>query len=37
MGGHEATASFARLFMMPGVGHCAGGPLPHTIEPLDAL
>jgi Tannase and feruloyl esterase len=37
MGGYEATASFARLFMMPGVGHCAGGPGPDTIEPLDAL
>jgi tannase/feruloyl esterase len=23
--------------MMPGVGHCAGGPGPDTIEPLDAL
>lgn len=26
MGGREATQKFARLFMMPGRAHCAGGP-----------
>ncbi|MGD1101834.1 MAG: tannase/feruloyl esterase family alpha/beta hydrolase [Terriglobia bacterium] len=26
MGGAEQTASFARLFMVPGMGHCSGGP-----------
>jgi feruloyl esterase len=26
MGGAEQTGSFARLFMVPGMGHCSGGP-----------
>jgi feruloyl esterase len=26
MGGFEKTQDFARLFMMPGVNHCGGGP-----------
>ena len=26
MGGAEATADFFRLFMLPGMAHCAGGP-----------
>jgi hypothetical protein len=29
MGGAKETAKFIRLFMAPGVGHCAGGPGPH--------
>ena len=37
MGGREATESFARLFMMPGVGHCSGGPGPDTIDPITAI
>ncbi len=37
MGGRDETESFARLFMMPGVGHCAGGPGPDTIDPVSAL
>jgi tannase/feruloyl esterase len=37
MGGRETTESFARLFMMPGVGHCSGGPGPDTIDPLTAI
>jgi hypothetical protein len=26
MGGHEETQEFYRLFMVPGMAHCAGGP-----------
>ena len=37
MGGRDATESFARMFMMPGVGHCSGGPGPDTIDPVTAL
>ena len=37
MGGRSETASFARLFMMPGVGHCSGGPGPDSIDPLTAM
>jgi feruloyl esterase len=37
MGGAENTASFARLFMMPGVGHCAGGPGPDTFDKVEVL
>jgi feruloyl esterase len=37
MGGRDETEPFARLFMMPGVGHCAGGPGPDAIDPLTAL
>src|SRR5690606_40090100 len=25
-GSYEATAKFARLFLVPGMGHCQGGP-----------
>jgi len=28
MGGREKTESFLRLFMVPGMGHCFGGPGP---------
>ena len=37
MGGAEKTASFVRLFMAPGVGHCAGGNGPAPTGMLDAL
>lgn len=41
MGGHEATAEFARLFMLPGVDHCGllPGPGAKSLEfdPLPAL
>jgi hypothetical protein len=37
MGGAEETAEFARLFMAPGVGHCAGGAGPSPVELLDTL
>jgi feruloyl esterase len=29
--------SFARLFMVPGMGHCSGGPGPNTFDALTAL
>ena len=29
MGGHPATHSFFRLFMVPGMAHCGGGPGPN--------
>lgn len=29
MGGHQATGSFFRLFMVPGMTHCGGGPGPN--------
>ena len=37
MGGSEATSEFLRLFMAPGVAHCAGGPGPAPTGQLDAL
>jgi feruloyl esterase len=37
MGGSEKTSQFARLFMAPGVGHCAGGAGPAPYGQLDAL
>jgi len=33
----QRTQEFARLFMVPGMGHCAGGPGPTTFDPLSAL
>lgn len=30
MGGQEATDRFFRLFMVPGMSHCTGGPTPDT-------
>ncbi len=33
----EQTQQFARLFMVPGMGHCAGGPGATTFDPLSAL
>jgi hypothetical protein len=37
MGGLKRTQDFARLFMAPGVGHCAGGPGPQPLRPFDAV
>jgi feruloyl esterase len=41
MGGSEATAQFARLFMLPGVDHCGLQPGPGAksleFDPLPAL
>jgi len=37
MGGAKKTAEFVRLFMAPGVGHCAGGAGPAPTGQLDAL
>jgi hypothetical protein len=31
------TKDFARLFLAPGVAHCAGGPGPQPDNPLNAL
>ena len=37
MGGYDKTRDFFRLFMAPGMGHCAGGPGPNTFDALTAL
>jgi feruloyl esterase len=37
MGGRERTEKFARLFIAPGVAHCAGGPGPQPDNPFAAL
>jgi len=37
MGGPQATAEFARLFMVPGMGHCSGGTSPNRFDALGAL
>lgn len=37
MGGSARTGEFARLFMAPGVAHCAGGAGPQPNDPLSAL
>lgn len=37
MGGAAATNSFARLFLLPGVGHCTGGDGPDQFNGLGAL
>lgn len=37
MGGAEATSSFARLFLLPGVAHCGGGQGPDTFDALTAM
>jgi hypothetical protein len=36
-GGYARTQEFARLFMAPGVGHCAGGPGPQPQGLFDAV
>lgn len=37
MGGNTQTSSFVRLFMVPGMGHCTGGPGPNVFDALEAL
>jgi feruloyl esterase len=37
MGGAPATTAFARLFMVPGMGHCSGGTSPNRFDALAAL
>jgi feruloyl esterase len=37
MGGPDTTATFARLFMLPGVAHCRRGPGADTADWLTAL
>jgi feruloyl esterase len=37
IGGASKTEDFARLFLAPGVAHCAGGPGPNPDNPLGAL
>ena len=37
MGGAEATGSFLRLFMVPGMTHCAGGPGPWQVDYVNPL
>jgi feruloyl esterase len=34
MGGTQQTDQFARLFMIPGMGHCGGGPTPDSTTML---
>ncbi len=37
MGGEERTAEFLRLFMVPGMLHCGGGPGPTVFDAFGAL
>ena len=37
MGGQESVEDFNRLFMLPGVLHCSGGPGPDSVDYLAAL
>ena len=37
MGGLSATQDFARLFMLPGMGHCGGGPGPNVVDLLTPM
>ena len=37
MGGLAPTQDFSRLFMAPGMGHCAGGPGPNQFDAIGAL
>ena len=37
MKGFDETQSFARLFMMPGVNHCGGGPGTGAIDPFSPV
>jgi len=37
MRGFEETQRFARLFMMPGVNHCGGGPGTSAIDPFSPV
>ena len=37
MGGQQATDGFLRLFMVPGMQHCRGGPGPDTFDAVASL
>jgi feruloyl esterase len=37
MGGAQAASDVARLFMVPGMGHCSGGTSPNRFDALGAL
>jgi feruloyl esterase len=37
MGGAEKTASWVRLFMVPGMGHCEGGEGPDTFSKMSVI
>jgi len=37
MGGPASTAGFFRLFLVPGMGHCSGGPGPNTFDAIGAI
>jgi hypothetical protein len=37
MGGKQATDEFYRLFMIPGMNHCQGGPGPWEVDYLSAM
>lgn len=37
MGGAEAMSEFARLFMVPGMDHCSGGPGVNTFDFITAI
>jgi feruloyl esterase len=37
MGGPEKTEGFARLFMLPGMAHCGGGPGPNVFDKVGVL
>jgi hypothetical protein len=36
-GGVAATQSFARLFLVPNMGHCSGGPSTDSFDPLASI
>lgn len=36
-GGQERLAAFARLFLVPGMTHCGGGPATEDFDPLAAI
>ena len=37
MGGEAGTIDFARLFMVPGMGHCGGGPGVNGFDQIGTL
>ena len=37
MGGYDKTRDFFRLFVAPGMGHCAGGPALDSFDALSAI
>jgi len=37
MGGAAKTADFARLFLVPGMGHSGGGEGPNSFDVVNAL